>query len=315
MTHVFVRALCAGSILLLAACGGAEESAEPTAPKRGAPTSAGPEPATAASVAEKTPEGVREAIAEAAEGDHRSAENVARNDHRHPVRTLTFFGLEADMTVVEVWPGGGWYTEVLAPVLRERGRLVAATFPPDGEPEYRAEGARRYREKIEARPGVYGDVEFISFAPPQHAALGEPGSADMVLLSRHFHNFIRGGIVDAVLAASFEVLRPGGVLAVVQHRAPGDSTSESEQRDGYVRESFVVEAAEEAGFTLEGRSEFNANPDDTADHEYGVWTLPPSLRKCRELEDEAERQACEKRYRAIGESDRMTLRFRKPNAG
>ncbi|WP_420427352.1 class I SAM-dependent methyltransferase [Algiphilus sp.] len=256
---------------------------------------------------------VEDRIAEAAEGAHRSEAHIARNAQRRPVETLSFFGLRPDMTVVEVWPGGGWYTEVLAPVLRDEGRLIAASYPLDGRMLFRVQMTRDYRAKLAQYPELYRAVEHMPFLPPTHGDLGAPGTADMVLLSRHFHNFIAAGITEPVLEAAYAVLRPGGILAVVQHRAAESSVPESEQRDGYVRESFVIEQAEQAGFQLDARSEINANPKDTRDHAAGVWALPPSLRACQSIEDADERARCEEKYRAIGESDRMTLRFIKPS--
>ena len=302
---------CLLSALLLAACGSdsAPETAQPQADTP--PVTSGSAVSDAAASDEA--DALRQRIAEAAEGAHRSDANKARNAARRPVETLQFFGLRPDMTVVEVWPGGGWYSEVLAPVLRDGGTLVAASYPMDGDVPFRAQMTRDYRARLAEHPEVYGAVKHVPFAPPTYGELGAPESADMVLLSRHFHNFISAGITDQVLQAAHAVLRPGGILAVVQHRAAADAVPEAEQRDGYVRESYVVEKAEQAGFVLGARSEINANPKDTRDHAMGVWALPPSLRACRSLEDEAERDACEETYRAIGESDRMTLRFTKPS--
>lgn len=297
------------SALLLAACGANEESTSAEPAESTQPSATSSKGTTTSANDAETP---GERIAAAAEGAHRSAANIERNADRHPVETLTFFGLRPDMTVVEVWPGGGWYSEVLAPVLRDEGTLVAASYPPDGDVPFRAQMTRDYRSRLEQHPEVYSAVEHVPFAPPTHGDLGAPASADMVLLSRHFHNFINAGITEQVLQAAHDVLRPGGILAVVQHRAAEDAVPEAEQRDGYVRESFVIEQVEQAGFRLGARSEVNANPKDTRDHDMGVWTLPPSLRACRAIEEEAERTGCEEKYRAIGESDRMTLRFIKP---
>lgn len=252
-------------------------------------------------------------IREAAEGEHRSESNRARNEHRNPVETLTFFGLEPDMTVIEIWPGGGWYTEVLAPVLRDEGRLVVADFPEETESDYLSRVSEEYRAKLEAEPAVYDQVEVIGFGKAGRFDLGPSGSADLVLLPRQFHNFIRDESVDEMLAAIHDVLKPGGVLGVVQHRAPEDAVPESEDRSGYVRESYVVEQAEAAGFRLDARSEINANPDDDADHPMGVWSLPPTLAVCSDIEEGEEKAECEAEWRAIGESDRMTLRFVKPD--
>ncbi|MHA7835444.1 MAG: class I SAM-dependent methyltransferase [Algiphilus sp.] len=289
------------SMLLLAACG-----------SDSAPNGAEAADEGAAHAGTGDSGAIQERIAAAAEGSHRSEAHIARNAQRRPAETLHFFGLRPDMTVVEVWPGGGWYTEVLAPVLREEGRLMAASYPLDGRMLFRVQMTRDYRAKLAQHPEIYRAVEHMPFLPPTHGDLGAPGTADMVLLSRHFHNFIAADITEQVLQAAYDVLRPGGILAVVQHRAAEDSVPESEQRDGYVRESFVIAQAEQAGFRLDARSEINANPKDTREHEAGVWALPPSLRACRDMEDSAERTACEDKYNAIGESDRMTLRFLKP---
>lgn len=281
--------------LTLAACGEQEDTGEPA--------DAAPEAET---------QSVAEIIRNAANGEHRSESNRARNEHRNPVDTLTFFGLEPDMTVIEIWPGGGWYTEVLAPVLRDEGRLIVADFPEETESDYLSRVSEAYRAKLEAEPAIYDQVAVIGFGKAGRFDLGSPGSADMVLLPRQLHNLIRDESLEEVLAAIHEVLKPGGVLGVVQHRAPEDAVPESEDRSGYVREGYVVEQAEAAGFRLDARSEINANPNDDADHPMGVWSLPPSLAVCRDIEEDEEKAECEAEWRAIGESDRMTLRFVKP---
>ena len=258
------------------------------------------------------PDDIHSALQAAADGDHRSDANRARNRYRNPVETLAFFGLEANHTVIEIWPGGGWYTEVLAPVLRDRGTLVAANFPVDPEGGMTSRMGQALLDKLQGNPEIYDQVEVIGFMPPDMASLGETGSADLVLLPRALHNLMaRGAHVD-VLEASFDVLRPGGVLGVIQHRLPADRDFDPEERTGYVPEAAVIEAAEAAGFVLDGSAEINANPLDTADHPMGVWSLPPNLRACQGLDDEAEASACREQFEAIGESDRMTMRFKKP---
>jgi predicted methyltransferase len=241
-------------------------------------------------------------------GEHRSEANMARNRYRHPVGTLEFFGLQPDMSVVEIWPGGGWYTEVLAPVLRDHGRLIVATWDPqvEGQPSYRYELPKQMQAKFEANPEVYGQVQTVYYSPPESASLGEADSVDMVLTFRNTHGWINGGDAQAIYQEFARVLKPGGVLGVVQHRADADAVAAETARTGYVPEQAVIELAEAAGLVLEARSEVNANPRDTRDHEKGVWTLPPSYR----LGDEDR-----EKYTAIGESDRMTLRFRKPAGG
>lgn len=243
------------------------------------------------------------AVAKAAVAPFRSPENIARNADRHPVETLAFFGLEDDMTVIEILPGGLWYTEVLAPVLREKGKLIAASFDMSapGIVDYQKQAHELLLSRIAKEPGVFGKVGVAKLSPPDGIDLGPPGSADMVLTFRSTHGWINGGVADRVYSAFFEVLKPGGVLGVEQHRA-GPKTNR-EAFSGYVPEETVIAIAEKAGFVLEARSEINANPKDTADHAAGVWTLPPTLRL-----GDRDRE----KYLAIGESDRMTLRFRKP---
>lgn len=245
----------------------------------------------------------RAAIEAAAEGDHRSEAHIARNPHRHPVETLSFFGLRKDMTVIEALPGGLWYTEIIAPVLRDEGQYIAAAYDvslPD-QPDYRLRGHTNMVERFERERDVFGSLKLAKLTAPESIDLGPPGSADMVLTFRSTHGWIRANAADQVYAAFFEVLKPGGVLGVVQHRA-GPRT-DTTQFTGYVPERRVIEIATRAGFVLEDSSEINANPLDTADYEGGVWTLPPTLRK-----GEVDRE----KYLEIGESDRMTLRFRKP---
>jgi len=248
---------------------------------------------------------LREALGAAAYGDHRAAENIARNRYRHPVETLEFFGLRRDMTVIEIAPGGLWYTEILAPVLKGGGKLVAAGYDADlpGQPEYRYKQQEAMQQRFSAEPGLFGEVALAKFSPPESVQLGEAGSADMVLTFRNTHGWLRDGIADKVFRAFFEVLKPGGVLGLVQHRTPDPAPVSADNFTGYVSEQQVIALATAAGFVLEAKSEINANPADTHDHPKGVWTLPPSLRLGEQDKD---------KYLAIGESDRMTLRFRKP---
>ncbi|MGD2128695.1 MAG: methyltransferase [Lysobacterales bacterium] len=253
-------------------------------------------------------------IEQAMFGAHRSDENIARNRYRHPVGTLTFFGLKDGMTVMEIWPGGGWYTEVLAPVMRHHGQLIEAGYDVDvpDQPKYRYGLQMDLLDKFAANPGVYDQVAMVPFSPPQSASLGSPDSVDMVLTFRNTHGWISDGLAEAVFAEFARVLKPGGVLGVVQHRAPDDADPLKSAEQGYVSEKAVVDLARKAGLYLEARSEVNANPADTKDYEGGVWTLPPTLAACQEIEDEKAAQECRDTYQAIGESDRMTLRFRKP---
>jgi predicted methyltransferase len=245
----------------------------------------------------------RDAIVAAANGPHRSESNVARDAYRHPLETLSFFGLRKDMTVIEILPGALWYTEILAPVLADEGQYVAAWYDVDlpNQPEYRTRGYQSMVDRFEQEADVFGPARIAKFSPPDSVDLGERDSADMVLTFRSVHGWLREGSAEAAYAAFFEVLKPGGVLGVVQHRA--GETTDPTKFTGYVPQETVIALAEGAGFVLEASSEINANPRDTADYPGGVWTLPPTLR-----EGDKDRE----RYLAIGESDRMTLRFRKP---
>lgn len=292
--------------VVLVACGPSDPP-QPAVPQ----TPATPETA-APSAAPRAAEDIRSILAEALAGEHRSDAHRARDRYRNPVETLAFFGLEPEHTVVELWPGAGWYSEVLAPALRDRGQLVVANFTTDPEAGMVGQIGQALVDKFEAEPSVYGQVQVLTFSPPDEMSMGDAESADLVLISRHFHNLVGRGIHEQVLASAFDVLKSGGVLGIVQHRLPPDRDFDPEARIGYMPESFVIEAVEAAGFVLDARSEINANPMDTADHELGVWALPPSLRACANIEDEAELSACRQRYQAIGESDRMTLRFVKP---
>jgi predicted methyltransferase len=195
------------------------------------------------------------------------------------------------MTVVELWPGGGWYTDILAPVLSERGKLICT------------KSDALVKQKAQ-RTGTFGKVELVEIDPKSgRFSLGPDGSADMVLTFRNVHNWIMGGYEKEIFAASYRVLKPGGILGVVEHRGKPGTDLEAAKKTGYVDEALVIKLAESAGFRLDARSEVNANPKDTKDHLEGVWTLPPTL-KLGELDKE--------KYLAIGESDRMTLRFVKP---
>jgi predicted methyltransferase len=316
------RLLVLTGSLALAGCSGGEDpapaEAAPEAPAEEAAAAPGAASAVgelAAAVSAAAGEGAgAAAVLAALAGDHRSEGAAARDIYRHPVETLNFFGIRPDMTVVEVWPGGGsaWYTEVLAPALPE-GRLVAAGYSTEAEGFF-GRAAQAFGEKIEARPDVYGNVEIIDYQDPTSAELGEADSADAVLLFRLYHNAIRGETNDDIMADAFAALKPGGVLGVVQHRSPEEEPDEVDRRDGYVKESTVIADAEAAGFVLEARAEINANPNDTHDHSEGVWTLPPVLALCGDMEEGPEQIACEVEWRAIGESDRMTLKFVKPAA-
>ncbi|MDE2165574.1 MAG: class I SAM-dependent methyltransferase [Alphaproteobacteria bacterium] len=247
-----------------------------------------------------TPASVQHALAQAIAGPQRSPAHVARDRYRHPLRTLEFFGIRPDMTVVEVLPGGGWYTEILAPFLREHGTLIEAT-PPSGPM------AARFKTKLADDPAVYDRVRTTPFAPPDSMVLGPPDSADMILTFRNMHDFmyenVHGEETDAILMrffrSAFHTLKPGGVLGVVAHRAPTDMAPRDAFKLGRLPQAFLVAAAERAGFKLAAATEINANRKDPRTEP--VWFLPPTL--ARGPADH---------YAAIGEADNMTLRFVKP---
>jgi predicted methyltransferase len=236
-------------------------------------------------------------------GDHRSEANQHRDQYRNPLETLSFFEVSVHDRLIEINPGGGWYLEILAPLLFAHGKYVAATPDPsiEGLPGYFVTHAQGLQGRIEGQPELYGLVE-IQLYDPVRPVLGEPESADKVLTFRNIHGWINAGTAQGMFEAFAQVLRPGGILGVVQHRAPEGADPEASAAEGYVSESAVIALAEAAGLTFDGRSEINANPLDTRKHPHGVWTLPPSLRLGEEQADY---------YKAIGESDRMTLRFRK----
>ena len=225
--------------------------------------------------------------------EHRAVGNVARDIYRHPYETLSFFGIKPTDTVVELAPGpGGWFTEILAPYLREGGQLYAA----DG-------GSARFKAKMESM-GVYGKVKITVFDPATGKFdIAPAGSADAVLTFRNVHNWMNDGTAQAVFNAAFKALKPGGTLGVEEHRLPASRTQDPKADTGYVQEAAVIKFAEAAGFKFAGRSEANANPKDTAEHENGVWALPPTY---------ANKDKDRAKYQAIGESDRMTLKFTKP---
>ena len=246
-------------------------------------------------------------------GEHREPARRARDEYRHPVEVLAFFGLTPDSSVVEIWPSDGWWTEILAPALRDAGVYYAAGFAmtADRTPQWRKNAQIRFARKLEARPDLYDAVVTTELSVPERTTIAPPGSVDFVLTFRNVHNWIRGDYAPEMFRVMARALRPGGVLGLVTHRAPPGWTAEDAKTKGYVAEALVIDMAEAAGLTLEASSEVNANPLDTHDHEAGVWTLPPGLRACREMPEGPGREDCERRYRAIGESDRMTLKFRK----
>lgn len=233
-------------------------------------------------------------------GSHRSKANIARNAARHPVETLEFFGLEPGMTVLEILPALGWYTEILAPYLAQRGRLYVAHFSPDGLLPYMPKVLEMFEERIARERELFAGVIVRHINPPKEVSIAPAGTIDLALTFRNVHNWVMADQEHDYFAAFFRALKPGGVLGVVDHRAKPGADRESMHKTGYVTEAYVKEVAQRAGFVFEAGSEINANPRDTTDHPHGVWSLAPFSRSTDE------------KHRAIGESDRMTLKFRKP---
>ncbi|HYG25294.1 MAG TPA: methyltransferase [Caulobacteraceae bacterium] len=267
------------------------------------------EPAADETKAPRPSSGAPKTIEEAVAGAWRLPQDRARDVHRHPTQSLTFWGLKPGMTVVEFWPGAGWYTDILAPFLAGTGgKLYAANIQPLDET--RREAVEAYRQKLQSNRRLYGEVEITAFGPTS-GAVAPAGSADLALFLRNIHNWMAAGTVDKAFSDAFAALKPGGLLGVEEHRAAPGAVQDPMAADGYVQQDYVVALAKEAGFVLDAASEINANPKDTRDHPFGVWTLPPTRLSAPRGEPAAE-GFDHAPYDAIGESDRMTLRFRKP---
>ncbi len=237
--------------------------------------------------------GTTAALKAAIAGPQRSDANKARDKYRHPLETLTFFGIKSDMTVVEISPGTGWYTEILAPFLKDHGKLYEAVGG--------GAGAKAFEQKLKADPAVYSQVLVTTLQPPAETEIAPAGSADMVLTFRNVHDWLPRGTTDDYFKAFYRALKPGGILGVTDHRADPSQPQDPKAKNGYVRHDYMIKVAEQAGFKLAGTSEINANPKDPRDQP--VWNLPPTLRQGDKDRD---------KYLAIGESDRMTLKFIKP---
>lgn len=232
-------------------------------------------------------------------GPQRSADLARRDAARHPLQELEFFGLRPGQTVIEIWPAAGYWTEILAPALRERGTYEVALPPPRPGTEA---GAAPVMRKLAADPAMY-DRMLRTQAGEGHYDIARAGSADLVLTFRNLHNWMKGGYAPQMLAAFYQVLKPGGVLGIEEHRGHRDGPQDPQAKDGYVRQDYAVALIERAGFKLVGTSEVNANPRDTANWPEGVWTLPPTLALGAKNRD---------RYLAVGEADNFVLKFRKP---
>ena len=246
------------------------------------------------------PAPIAPALQAVVDGPHRDPANRLRDRYRHPLETLSFFGIREDMTVIEISPGAGWYSEILGPLLREKGKLILA-----------GSASPALRARVADQSGMLGKAVLLDFRPPDFSLKSDPTQtpqgADMVLTFRNVHNWISAGTVQTVFAGMFRAVKPGGILGVVEHRANPALPVDAKAANGYVHETQVIAFAEAAGFRLAVRSEVNANPLDTKDHAAGVWMLPPTLRI-----DPAEREKLLPRALATGESDRMTLKFIKP---
>ena len=235
-------------------------------------------------------------------GSQRSEENRARDRYRHPKETLLFFGIRPETSVLEVWPEPGWYTEVIAPLVADKGKYTAAVIEPDPQSKYVTQRLDAYNQKLASRPDLHSHVAVVTF--PSNGGDAVPaGSVDMVVTFRNIHNWMAREAASQAFATMYKALRPGGVLGVVEHRGNPAVTQDPKAKSGYVNEDYAIRLIEAQGFRLAGKSQINANPRDTKDYEQGVWTLPPTYRLADQDRD---------KYAQIGESDRFTLKFVKP---
>jgi len=242
------------------------------------------------------------------ENGPRSAPDRARDVFRHPEDSLLFWGVHAGETLIDVQPGNGWWTDILAPYLAQTGgHYIAATADLNNPrvSEEERKGRAAFEAKYKSNPKVYGDISIVGFGP-NSGPLAPPGSVDLILVSREAHNWVRNGFIREALEDFHTALKPGGVLAIEDHRAPNGA--DPAKGDGYIPEEYVIAQAAEAGFDLAARSEINANPRDTKDHPFGVWTLPP-VRRSAPPGQPSDPNFDHRKYDAIGESDRMTLKF------
>lgn len=246
-----------------------------------------------------------EMLAKVIAGEHRAETNALRDVYRNPQETLEFFGIRPDMKVVEVSPGKGWYTEILGPYLKDKGELFLAAPPKDTESEYFQNSNKALKELIDGHKDKYGKITYTNFEIPNAIGpIAPKDSADLVVTFRNVHGWMRSNKQKEAFQAFYDALKPGGIFGLVEHREKLGKTQDMEAKSGYVREDYVIELAESVGFQFVSKSEINANYLDSANHPEGVWTLPPALR----LKDKERAY-----YLSIGESDRMTLKFKKPN--
>jgi predicted methyltransferase len=231
----------------------------------------------------------------------RSAKHAARDRYRHPAEELTFFGLKPNMTVVEVWPGGGYWTEILGPYLKPSGRYYAAVTV-NGESGEEDKTTAAWRTRFAGQKDRYGVITITELGKG-HYEVAPPGSADLIVTFRNFHNWMDGGYADEALKGIYTALKPGGILGIEDHRGRDDKPQDPKAKSGYVRQDYTIDLARKAGFEFVAASEINANPKDTKDYPEGVWTLPPTLTLGDKDRD---------KYLAIGESDNYVLKFRKP---
>jgi predicted methyltransferase len=245
-------------------------------------------------------------------GAWRSPADKARDAWRHPVDSLKFWGLKPGQTVVEFWPGAGWYSDIIAPYLAANGGKLYAANLETNDPANSAarEVVKAYGDRLAANPKLYGKVEVTAFGPGS-GPVAPAGSADLVLFLRNLHDWMAAGLAEKAFRDAYAALKPGGVLGVEEHRADPSGVPDPLAANGYVQQAYVVKLAQEAGFVLDQASEINVNLKDTKDHPFGVWTLPP-VRRSSPLGQAPDPRFDHAKYDAIGESDRMTLRFVKP---
>jgi predicted methyltransferase len=288
--------------VLLAACGkeNADQTAA-TAPPAAKPAAAPDQPANPAPPARAT-DVTAAKLDTILAGSWRSDKNKARDQYRHPKETLVFFGVRPTDTVIEITPGGGWYTEILAPLMKGSGTYVAAVGKPKNPDGEAARDQSGLKKKFADDSAQYGEAKVVEF-DGQAPNFGPPNSADAVVTFRNVHNWVSAGTAPQMFKAFFDVLKPNGVLGIEDHRAADGADVEKTKEKGYLPTDYVIKLATDAGFKLKDKSEINANPKDTKDYEKGVWTLPPTFELGEKDHD---------KYAAIGESDRMTLKFVKP---